>query len=114
MKAKNLPISYWAEAINTANYLKNISPTKVLNKKSPFEVLYEIKPNIDNLHIFGSKVLYHETRDIKVFDDRAHIGVFTGYNDSDKTYRVFNAKENRTIYVRDLRVVEDESIYTEP
>lgn len=39
---------YWAEAViqNTAEYVKNRSPTKVLQGKTPFEAWYGKKPNV--------------------------------------------------------------------
>lgn len=37
LKSKGLSNSFWAEAINTIVYLKNRSPTKYLEHKTPFE-----------------------------------------------------------------------------
>ena len=37
--------SLWAEAINTAVYLRNRCPTKVLNDVTPYEVWFGRKPN---------------------------------------------------------------------
>ena len=54
----NLPNSFWAEAINTANYLRNRLPTKSLNRKTPYELWEEEVPGVSNLRVFGSKVHY--------------------------------------------------------
>jgi transposase InsO family protein len=38
LKGKNIFNGFWAEAISTVVYLKNRSPTKLLEHKTPFEV----------------------------------------------------------------------------
>ena len=48
--------SFWAEALSTYAYLRNRSPTKVLNDITPYEAWYGsngIKTNISSLRIFG-------------------------------------------------------------
>lgn len=50
--------SFWAEAINRANYFKNRCPIGSLNGKTPFEVWSGYKPDISNSKVSGSKVLY--------------------------------------------------------
>ncbi len=39
---------FWGEAISTAVYLKNRSPTKAVVGMTPFEALYGKKPNVKN------------------------------------------------------------------
>jgi hypothetical protein len=41
------------EAINIAVYLKNRSPTRCLDKVTPFEALYGSKPAVHNLKVFS-------------------------------------------------------------
>ncbi len=36
----------WAEAVSTAAYLWNRSPTKAVRGMTPFEVLYKKRPNV--------------------------------------------------------------------
>ena len=59
MKGKNLSNAFWAEAINTAVYLKNRSPTRCLDNVTPFEALYGSKPAVNNLKLFGCKDFSH-------------------------------------------------------
>ena len=54
-----LPKSFWAEAFATATYLRNRSPTKAVEGKTPYEALYGLKPKVGHLvaqltHIFQS------------------------------------------------------------
>jgi len=108
MKAKKLPAYLWSEAVNTANYLKNISPTKVLNKLTPHEVLYNKLPNYNNLHIFGCKVMFKETRELKALEDRATEGIFVGYNPADLTYRIYHPRRRTIIHSKDVIFYEEE------
>lgn len=55
----NLDLNFWAEAVNTAVYLINISPTKALKDITPNEAWSGIKPNARHLRIFGCKAMAH-------------------------------------------------------
>ncbi|XP_056857376.1 uncharacterized protein LOC130506717 [Raphanus sativus] len=46
-------IRFWGDAVQTACYLINRTPTKILKNLSPFEVLNKSKPVIDHLRVFG-------------------------------------------------------------
>ncbi|GKB70172.1 ribonuclease H-like domain, reverse transcriptase, RNA-dependent DNA polymerase [Tanacetum coccineum] len=53
MKAMKLPLNFWAEAVRHAIYILNRAPTRALEDKTPYEALYNRKPNLENLRIFG-------------------------------------------------------------
>ena len=46
-----MPLKVWAEAVNTAVYLHNRSPTSALKGKTPFESWSGKKPNVSNLKV---------------------------------------------------------------
>ena len=48
-----IPLKYWGDAILTAVFLINRTPSSVLRGKSPYEVMYKKSPNFDNLKVFG-------------------------------------------------------------
>lgn len=53
MNHASLPPSFWAEAVRTAVFLRNQSPTAVVNKMTPSECWDNAKPNVSNLKVFG-------------------------------------------------------------
>ena len=73
LHANGMPKFLWGEAINHAVYLKNRTPTKALDEKTPYEVFYGVKPNLKGLLEFGSKVCVHKTDGTKL-DGRAVAG----------------------------------------
>jgi len=49
-----LPKSLWVEAFNTATYIQNRMLTSVLDGHMPYDMVYGIKPNLANLHVFSA------------------------------------------------------------
>ena len=49
----SLPLKYWMQSFQTAAYLINLLPTKVLSYQSPIQLLFHKAPNYTHLHIFG-------------------------------------------------------------
>src|ERR1044071_860365 len=53
LKAKGMPNEFWCEAVATAVYVLNISPTRAVEGKTPYEAWKGNKPSIDHLRVFG-------------------------------------------------------------
>lgn len=72
---------FWGEAVFTATYLIDISPTKALkSNKTPFEMWHGRKPQIKYLKIFGSTVYTHDKNKKSKFDNKSWKGVLLGLN----------------------------------
>ena len=54
------PNYLWAEAVNTANYLTNRSPTRANGGVSPYQRLFKKPLSLSHLHIFGCIAYVHE------------------------------------------------------
>nr|GEY90362.1 putative zinc finger, CCHC-type [Tanacetum cinerariifolium] len=52
----HVPANLWTHAFGSATNIINRLPTKLLEKKSPYELLFSSKPNYGNFHVFGSYV----------------------------------------------------------
>nr|KAJ0186845.1 hypothetical protein LSAT_V11C900480300 [Lactuca sativa] len=48
-----LPMSFWAEAVNTACFTQNRSLIHRIHKKTPYEMLKDRKPDVSFFHVFG-------------------------------------------------------------
>ena len=59
MSHAKMPVEFWAEAIHTAVYLRNRSPTVLLPGITPFECLFNCKPEVSNLKVFGCLPFAH-------------------------------------------------------
>jgi len=103
LQGKGLSNSFWAEAINTAVYLKNRSPTRYLGFKTPFEALYGFKPAVNHLTVFGSKAFAHIPKaDRKKLDPKSIRSIFVGYGTEFKAYKLFNPESRKTFASRDV------------
>ena len=107
MFQSNLPRKYWGEALLTAVYLINGMPTHTLQNRSPFEVLYKIRPNCDHLRIFGC-LCYAATlkRNRDKLQSRAHPCIFLGYPYNQKAYELLDLATNKIFTSRDVRFHE--------
>ena len=50
---------FWAEAVDTARYLINRSPSSALEDKTPQEVWTGKKPSLSHLRVFGCDAYVH-------------------------------------------------------
>jgi hypothetical protein len=94
LAAADLPKKLWGEAVHTACYLKNRTPIRGMDK-TPEELWSGKKPNGAHLRVFGCVAFTHipsVKRD--KLDNTAFKGVFVGYSQSTKQYRVWNPKTN--------------------
>ena len=65
LKGKHISNGFWVEAINTAVYLKNRSPTRSLDFKTPFEALFGYKHAVKHLRVLAVKPLLISQRKIE-------------------------------------------------
>ena len=101
---QGLPIHLWAEACNTAIYVQNHCPHRVLGMSTPEEELSGKKPNISHLKIFGSLVYIHVTKDArKNLELTAEVGIFFGYTETPYNYRVYFPDIRMTVVRRDIK-----------
>jgi len=78
----NIEIAFWAETVNIAVYLINISLMKSLPDTIPNEKWSGIKPNITHLKIFGCKAMTHIPKERKrKWDPKSEEYIFVGYAD---------------------------------
>ena len=104
----DLPTYFWVEAINRSCYILNrVSKRPILNK-TPYELWNGKTPNISYFRVFGWKYYILNIEDyLGKFASKTDVGIFLGYSNSSKAYRVFN---KRTLVVEEsMHVTFDES-----
>ncbi|XP_073148775.1 retrovirus-related Pol polyprotein from transposon TNT 1-94 isoform X1 [Henckelia pumila] len=103
-----LPKSFWAEAVKTASYIINRSPSVAIDLKTPMEVWTGKPADYSRLHTFGSPVyvLYNEQERSKL-DFKSRKCIFLGYADGVKGFRLWDPTVHKLIISRDVIFEED-------
>ena len=103
----NLPLNLWAEAVATVVYLRNLSPTSSFQGATPYERWHGAKPNVEHLRTFGCTVYVH-VPDVKrkKLEAKSTKGVFIGYPEGRKGYKVYFPETRKMSYSRDVKFLE--------
>ena len=91
MAEKNMPHHFWAEAVNTALYIMNRTPTTVVHDVTPKEKHTNTKPNFSHLKVFGCIAYVHVPDEFRrKLEPKAEKCIFVGYSLQQKGYRCYN------------------------
>jgi len=100
--------AYLPTKLSTATYLRNRTPTRVLDGLTPFELLYGVKPDPADLQAFGVPCAIAEpSAKLKKLDDRARFCVFVRYKYGSGGYRVWDPERGVVVESRDVVFFED-------
>ena len=106
-----LPKKFWAEALSTASYVRNRSPTTAVKVMTLYEMWKGYKPNVNHLRIFGCSAYAHIPKDERSkMDPKAKKSIFLGYGIGIKGYRLFDTDTSKVFHSRDVRFNETASI----
>ena len=99
----DLPLSLWAEAIGIAVYIQNRSPHAILGEKTREEVSNKKKPAVDHMRIFDTPVYVHVPKEKRAkLEPSGKKGIFVGYSDCSKAYRVYIPGQRNIEVSRDV------------
>jgi hypothetical protein len=108
---QGLPMHLWVEACNTAVYVKNCCPHRVLGMSTPVEAFIGKKPDVSHFKIFGSSVYVHVTKDSrKKMEPTVEVGIFLGYTETPHNYYVYFGNSKMTVMRRDIKFNEGKSM----
>jgi hypothetical protein len=93
---------FLGEVVVTAVYILNRSSTKALNGRTSYEAWHGRKPAVSHLRVFGCLAFGKELDHIGKLDDRSTIGVFIGYAEGSKVYRILDQGTQRVRKTRDV------------
>ena len=99
-----LPNRYWAEAVATAAYVRNRTPTTAIKQNTtPYERWYGRKPNLSHLKVFGCVAYAHiPNAERRKLDKKAKKFRFVGYSKKSKGYRLFDEETQKIVTRRDV------------
>ena len=104
-----VPLKFWAEAVNTAVYLLNRSPTSALKDKTPFECWFGEKPDVSNLRVFGCICFVHMPDNLrKKLDPKSNKTIYVGYPLGTKGYKLYDLSSKPFIRSRNVLFYEQE------
>lgn len=107
--SSNLPNFMWAEAVNTAVYLRNRSETKSLDNKTPFEAWFGRTPNVHHLKVFGCKaIMLNKSPGRSKFSSKGIECIMVGYSTESKAYRVYIPDQRKIVKTRDIKFLENQ------
>jgi hypothetical protein len=94
---------FWVEAVGTACYLVNRSPSSALDDKTPQEVWTGKKPSLTHLKVFGCEAYVHVPKEnMSKLDKKAEKCIFIGYKDGLKGYKLWNPETKKVVYSQDV------------
>ncbi|KAJ9557108.1 hypothetical protein OSB04_011722 [Centaurea solstitialis] len=90
LNASGLPLTFWPEAVSTSCYTQNRSLVVKRFEKTPYQLLYNKRPNIKFFHVFGCKCYVLNDREpVGKFDPKGDDAIFIGYAWDSVAYRVY-------------------------
>ncbi|CAL8173718.1 unnamed protein product [Prunus armeniaca] len=110
----HLPLKFWGECVLTAAYTINLLPTRLVNNKTPFEVLHNKPPLYAHFRVFGCLAYATSVLPPTKFFPRAHRCLFIGYPAGQKAYKLYDLDTHRTFTSRDVIFHEDSFPFASP
>jgi hypothetical protein len=80
----------------------------LLQKRASFEAWFRYKPDLQHLKIFDC-LCFTYVPQVKrdKLDKKAKLEVFIGYNNSSKTYKIFQPQSEKILVSRDVNFMKD-------
>ena len=112
LQSKELSLNFWVEAINSANYIVNHTPTKVLKNITPEKAWSSIKIDVSHFRVVGNEAWpLFQMRKVKDLEPKSEKCIFVGYSKDVKGYRLIPLKSKNVIIRRDVKFDENISDY---
>ncbi|KAL0793897.1 hypothetical protein Bca101_065274 [Brassica carinata] len=108
LSESGLEKKFWAEAASTSVYVINRLPSSAIDFKIPEAMWTSALPDLSGLRRFGCVVYVHS--DEGKLNPRSKKGIFTGYPDGVKGFRVWLLDEERCVISRNV-IFREELMY---
>ena len=107
-----LPKQFWAEAVSTACYLINRSPSYAIDKKTPIEVWSGSPANYSDLRVFGCTAYAHV--DNGKLEPRAIKCIFLGYPSGVKGYKLWCPETKKVVISKNVVFYKSVMLHDKP
>jgi len=114
LHSANLPNHLWPSVMQTVTYLSNrlISPKCPDKRKTPFELIFGVKPDVSNLRAYGCLAYAYDFNvQRKKLDDRAIKGILVGYDETSAGYLLFIPETGKIMRSGHVKFNEHELFY---
>jgi len=110
LTSRQVPKTFWPEAVNWAVHVLNRSPTLAVRNKTPEEAWSGTKPSVAHFRVFGC-VSYAHIPDNKrtKLDSKSLKCVLLGVSKESKAYRLYDPLTHKIIISRDVIFKEEDS-----
>lgn len=103
LHSKHLDKNLWAEAVNYAVYILNKTGITIEKNKSPNDLWFSENTQLPDFRIFGEDVYIHVPKEKRLkWDVKSKKGVFVGFMENTKGYKVYIADSKRIEVARDI------------
>ncbi|KAG3002461.1 hypothetical protein PC120_g19715 [Phytophthora cactorum] len=101
---------FWAETAMTAIYVKNRLPSPKIEHKTPFDIVFKSKLSVKHMRAFGCRTYILTLKEKRLkWDPKARAGLFLGYEEMSKAYRLYDIEAGQVVISRDVNF--DESTF---
>jgi hypothetical protein len=108
MNDQNLSMFLWGEATMKVVYIQNRSPHRILKNMTSEEAFSRNKPSVEHLRIFVCPVYIHVPKEKrKKLEPLGKKGIFIGYSDTLKYYRIYVPSQQNIEIDRDVTFDEN-------
>ena len=102
-----LPLSFWAEALVTAVYLRNRNLTALVKDSTFYERWHKEKPDVSHLKVFGCNAFVHiPNQKCKKLDKKSIRCIFVDYPAGCKGCKLYNPENKKMLGSRDVIFME--------
>ena len=109
LHTKEMDKKFWAEALQTAVYIRNRVVSRTLPEcTTPHHRWLGTTPDLSHCRIFGTKCYYVVPKSkVKKLDPRSREGIFIGYLEKSKGYKLWDPETRTCVMSRDVTFRED-------
>jgi hypothetical protein len=107
--------SFWVEAVNLANSIRNARPTKSVVGITPFQALHNEVPSMERYKVFGCKAMaLIQGTNLHKFSSKTRDLIYLGPGHGSSSYKLWNLTSRCVIHSRSVTFLEDVFPYISP